>query len=52
MKGNLLEAYCALAKADCFIDLERTERNERKVNELRENIHRIQEDIYKLGVKE
>lgn len=49
MKGNLLEAYCALAKAYCFLDIEKTERNERKIDELNERIKDIQKEIYKLG---
>lgn len=49
MKGNLLEAYCALAKAWCFLDIEKTERNERKIEELNERIKAIQKEIYKLG---
>lgn len=49
MKGNLLEAYCALAKAYCFLDIEKTERNERKIEELNERIKDIQKEIYKLG---
>lgn len=49
MKGNLLEAYCALAKAYCFLDIEKTERNERKIDELNERIKAIQKEVYKLG---
>ena len=49
MKGNLLEAYCALAKAWCFLDIEKTERDERKIEELNERIKDIQKEIYKLG---
>lgn len=49
MKGNLLEAYCALAKAWCFLDIEKTGRNERKIDELNERIKDIQKEIYKLG---
>lgn len=49
MKGNLLEAYCALAKAYCFLDIEKTERNERKIDELNERIKDVQKEIYKLG---
>lgn len=52
MRGNLLESYCALAKADCYLELERSERNERKVDELREKIHYVQREIYKLGGEE
>lgn len=52
MKGNLLEAYCALAKAYCFLDIEKTERNERKIEELNERIKDIQKEIYKLGGEE
>ena len=52
MKGNLLEAYCALAKAYCFLDIERTKRNERKIDELNERIKAIQREIYKLGGEE
>lgn len=52
MKGNLLEAYCALAKAWCFLDIEKTERNERKIEELKEKIKVIQKEIYKLGAEE
>ena len=52
MKGNLLEAYCALAKAYCFLDIEKTERNERKIDELIEKVKAIQKEIYKLGGKE
>lgn len=52
MKGNLLEAYCALAKAYCFLDIEKTERNERKIDELNERIMAIQKEIYKLGGEE
>ena len=49
MKGNLLEAYCALAKAWCFLDIERTKHNERKIDGLNEKIKDIQKEIYKLG---
>lgn len=49
MRGNLLEAYCALAKAYCFLDIEKTERNERKIDELNERIKDVQKEIYKLG---
>jgi len=49
MKGNLLEVYCALVKAYCFLDIEKTERNERKIEELNERIKAIQKEIYKLG---
>lgn len=49
MKGNLLEAYCALAKADCHLDFARTERNERKIDELRVNVKCVQREIYRLG---
>ena len=49
MKGILLEAYCALAKAWCFLEIEKTERNERKIDELKERIKDIQKEIYKLG---
>lgn len=52
MRGNLLEAYCALAKAWCFLDIEKTECNERKIEELRERIKDIQKEIYKLGGEE
>ena len=52
MRGNLLEAYCALAKAYCFLDIERTERNERKIDELIEKVKVIQREIYKLGGEE
>ena len=52
MKGNLLEAYCALAKAYCFLDIEKTERNERKIDELNERIKDVQKEIYKLGGEE
>lgn len=52
MKGNLLEAYCALAKAYCFLDIERTEHNGRKIDELNERIKAIQKEIYKLGGEE
>lgn len=34
MRGNLLESYCALAKADCYLELEKIESNERKVDNL------------------
>lgn len=49
MRGNLLEAYCALAKAWCFLDIEKTERDERRIEELKEKIKAIQKEIYKLG---
>ena len=52
MRGNILEAYCALAKAYCFLDIERTERNERKIEGLKEKITAIQKEIYKLGGEE
>lgn len=52
MKGNLLEAYCALAKAYCFLDIERTERNGQKIDELIEKVKDIQKEIYKLGGEE
>lgn len=52
MKGNLLEAYCALAKAYCYLDIERKERNERKIDELIEKVKAIQREIYKLGGEE
>lgn len=61
MRGNLLESYCALAKADCYLELakadcylelERNERNERKVDNLREKIHYIQREVYNLGGEE
>ena len=52
MKGNLLEAYCALAKAWCYLDIEKTERNEQKIEELNERIKDIQKEIYKLGGEE
>lgn len=51
MKGSLLEAYCALAKADCFLDIAREEyvNKETELNELRVSIRDIQEKIYKIG---
>lgn len=49
MRGNLLEAYCALAKAYCFLDVSRYDYSERKINELNEKIKAIQKEIYKLG---
>ena len=52
MRGNLLEAYCALAKAWCFLDIEKTERNERKIEGLKERIKDVQKEIYKLGGEE
>ena len=45
MRGNLLEAYCALAKADCHLEFARTERNEQKIDELRANIQCVQIEI-------
>lgn len=49
MRGGILEAYCALAKADCFLSAEENERNERKIESIRENIRNIQKAIYALG---
>lgn len=49
MRGNLLEAYCALAKAYCSLDTERTAYNGRKIDELKEKITAIQKEIYELG---
>ena len=52
MRGNLLEAYCALAKAYCYLDISRCKRNERKIDELIEKVKAIQREIYKLGGEE
>ena len=49
MRGNLLVAYCALAKAYCFLDIERKKRNGHKIDELNEKVKAIQREIYKLG---
>lgn len=52
MKGNILEAYCALAKAYCFLNIERIEYDERKIDELIEKIQDIQKELYELGIEE
>lgn len=52
MKGNFLEAYCALAKVYCILDISRCEHNEQKIDELIEKVKAIQKEIYKLGGEE
>lgn len=52
MTGELLEAYCALAKAYCYLDYIKYEHNEKKINELIDKIKVIQREIYKLGGEE
>ena len=56
MKGNLLEAYCALAKAECFLNFTVKECGEREeltvirpIEGLREKIIEIQREIIHIG---
>lgn len=51
MTGELLEAYCALAKAYCYLDYIKNERNEKKINELIDKIKYVEHEIYELSKK-
>lgn len=51
MTGELLEAYCALAKAYYYLDYIKYEHNEKKINELIDKIKYIEHEIYELSKK-
>ena len=49
MRGEILEAYCELSKADTLLGYVSCESNEKKVDAIREGIRDLQKKIYELG---